>query len=233
VSAKGRRRRDSEVGALWPDVTEPASGSRKVNGRDTEFHPTEPWVVEALLSSPLIALPGGLWIEPCAGTGSIVKAVNRTRDVMWALGEIDGAHEPALRSIMRDCDALVMGDWVTSPWPFPMASVLIMNPPFSHATEFVEAAFARAQHVVMLHRGGWFGTPRASWLRKFCPDDLALDGRPSFSGDGATDMSEYSWFYWPPGSRERRCGRIAMLDKPNGGQRDLFDRLDKAGKGAA
>jgi hypothetical protein len=192
-----------------------------------EFHPTPREAITPLLETSLVTLPGGVWIEPCAGTGRIVSTVNEYRsDVRWRLFELDPRVGEFLVPLVRPgIDKLApFGDFVTRPWPasWTRADVLIMNPPFEHTSAFVAAAFERAHWVVMLQRVGWFGTQeRAPWLRRFCPDQYTLPKRPSFRPDGQTDSCEYAWYVWPPGDRERRSGVLAMLDEPNNGQQML------------
>lgn len=191
-----------------------------------EFNPTPREAIVPLLETPLVTLPGGIWIEPCAGTGRIVRTVNEYRqDVRWRLFELDERVGQFLVPLLRPgIDKLApFGDFVHRPWPatWTIADVLIMNPPFSLTSQFLAAAFARARWVVMLQRSNWFGSQeRAPWLRKFCPDQYTLAKRPSFRPDGGTDSCEYSWFVWPP-ERERRAGTLAMLDDPNNGQQAL------------
>jgi len=192
---------------------------------DLEFYPTPREVVHALLQSPLLSLPNGRWIEPCAGTGRIIAAVNEIIDVSWSSCEINRGFAQFLDPIRRPQDASTLyQDFVHAHWPHPRAHVLIMNPPFSFTHDFVKAGFERADWVVCLQRQGWFGTKeRASWLQKYCPDCYQLPWRPSFRPDGNTDSCEYCWFVWPPGSSQgRREGKIAMLDRPSGGQMDLL-----------
>ena len=198
MSARGRTKRDAprtEVAAF-------------------EFYPTPRDTVLALIDSPLLHLPGGTWIEPCAGSGRINSTVNSRRDdVRWLLCEIDERHRDALEATVRDGDTLIpFGDFVHREWRAPVADVAILNPPFSHALPFVEACMARARTVVMLQRTNWIGPSRSAWLRCHMPDVYQLPKRPSFTGDGSTDAAEYSWFVWPEGEHDRRFGRVAMLD---------------------
>lgn len=215
MSAKGRRRADeprTEVAAF-------------------EFYPTPRETVLALIDSPLLDLPGGRWIEPCAGTGRINTTVNMRRDdVRWLLCEIDERHRDALAATVREIgdrrlDTLLpFGDFVIREWPYARADVCCMNPPFSHALAFVEAAMVRARTVAMLQRTNWIGPSRAEWLRLHMPDVYQLPKRPSFTGDGSTDAAEYSWFVWPEGQHDRRVGRVAMLDPAEAFvQADMFD----------
>lgn len=190
-----------------------------------EFYPTPEDATISLLETQLISLPGGTWIEPCAGTGAIVRAVNRLRsDVRWILCELDPRVGQYLGALVRPGDVLLpFGDFVLREWAFDVADVLIMNPPFEHTTAFARVSLERARTVVMLQRNSWFGTQgRAAWLRAHCPDQLTLPERPSFRPDGGTDSTEYSWFHWPPGNRQRRSGMLAMLDSPRTGQIELL-----------
>jgi hypothetical protein len=192
-----------------------------------EFYPTEPKAIEALLLSDQVVLPGGVWIEPCAGTGRIITTVNRLRkNIDWIICELNARFDAHLRLVARAGRDLLRpyGDFVHSPWPHPMADVLIMNPPFSLTMQFVEAAFKRARLVACLQRKNWFGSVgRSTWLQQHCPDDYTLPWRPSFRNDGKTDNCEYSWFVWPPEAiRGRRSGKVSMLLEPTGGQLGLF-----------
>ncbi len=206
MSAKGRKRKDAPA-------TEVA---------DFEFYPTPPEAIDSLLESHLVDLPGGVWIDPCAGTGRIPRTVNAyRRDLHWILCEIDERHRETLSAIVTSGDVLLpFGDFVHREWRHPVANVLIMNPPFSHALDFVRAAFERASVVAMLQRSTWIAPARASFLRDHMPDVYALPKRPSFTADGGTDATEYAWFVWPDGLK-RRFGRTAMLDLPR--QRSLFE----------
>lgn len=204
--------------------------SAKGRGHQTEaeeFYPTPRDVILALLESNLVKLPGGLWLEPCAGTGRIVSTVNGYRgDVDWTICELQEQFDEFLQPLCRPgLDTIVpYGDFVHRDWHWLRARVLVMNPPFSLTHDFVKTGMERADWVVCLQRQGWFGTKqRSPWLAKHCPDIFQLPWRPSFRPDGSTDSCEYCWFVWPPGSDQgRREGRIAMLDRPEGGQLGLF-----------
>jgi hypothetical protein len=207
---------------------------------ENEFYPTPRPVIESLLESDLVSLPGGIWIEPCAGTGRIISTVNDYVELRglnhgsrpgwpkidWIICELNEGFAPFLTKLERKGRDTIIpyGDFVHRKWVWPRADVLIMNPPFSLTFDFVRAGLQRADYVVCLQRQGWFGTKeRSPWLREHCPDSFQLPWRPSFRPDGSTDSCEYCWFIWPPGSDEgRREGRIAMLDKPAGGQQELF-----------
>lgn len=203
-----------------------AKGRSYTGETGEDFYPTPEDAILPLLETDLLALPGGVWLEPCAGTGAIVRVVNRLRsDVRWVLCELDHRVGQYLSPLMRPGDTLLpFGDFVLRDWEISTpVDVCIMNPPFEHTTAFARAALNRASTVVMLQRNSWFGSQeRAPWLRQHCPDQLTLPTRPSFRPDGKTDATEYSWFHWPAGDRRRRAGMIAMLDSPKSGQKELF-----------
>lgn len=201
-----------------------AKGRRRQPENQFEFFPTPPETVASLLQD--VELPGGRWIEPCAGTGNIIRAVNSIRsDVQWTICEIDKRFDQFLRPLRTKLpftDLMPYGDFVHMRWEEPRAEVLIMNPPFSLSGDFIKTAFNRARWVVMLQRTNWIAPARADWLRVYCPDVYPLPKRPSFRPDGSTDATEYSWFVWAPGPRERRIGSIMMLRPPTDNQLDLF-----------
>ena len=191
-----------------------------------EFFPTEKDVVFSLLECPLVTLPGGRWIEPCAGTGRIMSAVNEVRDdVTWTVCELNPFFDEFIQPILRPQDLLLpYGDFVNRLWEQPVADVLIMNPPFSLTMQFVRAARLRARIVVCLQRQALFSSAdRSPWLSKYCPDIRQLPWRPSFRPDGKVDNCDYSWFIWTDeGLEPRREGRVSMLPFPRSKQQAMF-----------
>ena len=86
---------------------------------------------------------------------------------------------------------------------FPSAqwSMAVMNPPFSHAQQFVEHALESCGSVLALLRLSFLESRkrRAFWQNN--PADVyVLSRRPSFMG-GKTDSCAYAWFLWGPGER--------------------------------
>ena len=203
--------------------------SAKGRGREVEeneFYPTDPECVWSLFESDALTLPGGTWIEPCAGTGAIISAVNAVRnDVSWIACDINRNFKPYLQKVLRPQDHLeAFTDFVHRRWDWPMADVLIMNPPFSFTMDFVRTGLKRARIVVCLPPHAWFGSVGpAQWLEAHCPDSFQLPWRPSFRPDGKTDNCDYCWYHWPEGSVDgRESGTLRMLKKPQGQQMDLF-----------
>ena len=199
----------------------------KADVEEGEYFPTPREVVYALLESPLVKLPGGVWIEPCVGTGRLMAAVNDKRgDIdQWLLCEINKDFKTQINRAMRPQDKFLgFADFVHRQWNKPKADVLIMNPPFSLTMQFVQAGLKRARNVVCLQRQAWFGSNlRSPWLYKHSPDRHQLGWRPSFRPDGRVDNCDYNWYVWPEGSDlGRPWGISSMLPRPTGGQLQLI-----------
>lgn len=160
-----------------------------------DAYETPPWAVWRLLDA--IDLPGGNWLEPCAGTGEIIRAVNNRRDdVRWTAIEIRECCQQKLEA--SGIERVEMGDFFELPqWrngvsPVCHIEVVLTNPPFSLAERFVRQSMMLAPVVAMLLRLNWLAGPRAEWLRESMPDVFVLPNRPSFTG-GGTDATEYCW----------------------------------------
>jgi hypothetical protein len=187
-----------------------SSTNRGAVRRASDYYPTPAWCVRSLLSE--VALPGGSWLEPCAGDGAIIRAVREVRpDVRWTGWELREEAAPSLRRLLP-APRLHIGDFLASPKPRRRYSVALTNPPFSRATPFVEACLERADLVVMLLRLSFLSTrDRADFMRSHCPDVYVLAKRPSFTG-GPTDSADYAWFVWT--TARRGTGRIRVLTPP-------------------
>lgn len=75
--------------------------------------------------------------------------------------------------------------------------VIVSNPPYSHALEFVQHALTLAPVVCMLLRLPWLASiRRVEWHKENPAHVCVLPKRPSFTADGKTDATEYAWFIW-------------------------------------
>jgi hypothetical protein len=178
--------------------------------RPSDYYPTPAWCVHRLLED--LALPGGVWLEPSAGEGAIIRAVNSRRfDVDWIAIEVREECAPALRA--AGADAFVadfLGPDVGWTGRTRFFDVALLNPPFTHAQAFIERCKAMASWVCALERLNFLeGEERCEWLRADPPDVYVLPNRPSFTGDG-TDSIAYAWFVWGP-VRNRAAGRVQVL----------------------
>lgn len=193
-----------------------SSTNRGARRDSQDFYPTPSWCVDRLLEE--VDPPGGTWLEPAAGRGDIVAAVSEKRcDVRWKLIEAhrhdeDRAAYRRLGVLARDVHHRSFLDVAPSDLK-ERIDVVITNPPFSLAMEFVTHAMTFKPGVIaMLLRLNFLATEgRAPFMRRHAPDVFVLPNRPSFTGGRKTDSIEYAWFVWP-GARRRKSGRVRVLD---------------------
>jgi hypothetical protein len=188
-----------------------SSTNRKVRRAIADDYPTPDWCVRQLLRE--VPLPGGHWLEPTAGTGNIIRAVNNARqDVTWDAIELRPECKDALDEIPV-ISSVVIGDFlnITSEAYDRPFSAIITNPPYSYAMPIIEHALKfNTDLVIMLLRLNFIATgTRAEFMRSNTPDIFVLPNRPSFSGHG-TDSIEYAWFVWDK-NNPKTHGRIEVL----------------------
>jgi hypothetical protein len=178
---------------------------------EADYYPTPAWCVDRLLEA--VTLPGGAWLEPAAGQGAIVKAVNARRaDVRWRVVELDARFASELARQTGKRAVITRSFLDVSPRDLRASvSVVITNPPYSIAMQVIEHALSfNARFVVMLLRLNFLASAaRADLMRTHAPDVYVLPNRPSFSGSG-TDSIEYAWFVWH-GRKRRTCGVVSVL----------------------
>jgi hypothetical protein len=175
-------------------------------GGGVDFFATPSWCVHRLLER--LELPGGNWLEPAAGDGAIIKAVQAPH-IKW--------HGVELREECRkDLEPLVVnakhciGDFLTGCFTTKF-EVILSNPPFSLAMEFIQESLKLAPHIVLLLRTGFISSKeRCDFFRGEMPDLYQLPNRPSFT-NGGSDSAEYAFFHWGP-ERGRREGKLILLD---------------------
>ena len=130
-------------------------------------------------------LPGGLWMEPMAGEGAIIKAVNEKRsDVSWVANELREECRPQLIAIKPQV-SVTIGDFFTLPPPKQYRSritVSITNPAFSIAMEAIEHSLNFADYVIHLLRLNFLGTERRNkFFQSNMPDVYVVPNRISFA----------------------------------------------------
>lgn len=188
-----------------------SSTNRKVRRAIADDYPTPDWCIRQFIRE--VSLPGGNWLEPTAGSGNLIKAINNARqDVSWDAIELREECKDALEEIPV-INNVVIGDFLMAePNLFNHSfSVIITNPPYSYAMPVIQQALKfDTDFVVMLLRLNFLATgSRAEFMRANTPDVYVLPNRPSFSGKG-TDSIEYAWFVWDK-NNPKTHGRIEVL----------------------
>jgi type I restriction-modification system DNA methylase subunit len=165
-----------------------------------DYYRTPPYCTRAILPY-IVVRYGSTVLDPCCGDGAVLDAVKAYHPGITTCGiEIDAERAATARH------DVVVGDALDMRWP--ESSVIITNPPYSLAMQFVQRALREVQQwgtVAMLLRLNWLASQkRAAWLRNNTPSVYVLPKRPSFTG-GGNDACDYAWFLW---SNDRPTVRI-------------------------
>lgn len=161
---------------------------------ENDFYATPEWATEAILNELQFPGLGKHWLEPCAGEGAIIKATNKfyQREApVWSAYEID-AHRAVRMAGIERLDFLNDTPSVSN-----QIDVILTNPPFSLAEEFIRKCLPLAPVVIMLLRVDFLGSQKRLefWKNIPAPDLYVIPYRISFDGKG-TDSCEYAWYVW-------------------------------------
>lgn len=189
----------------------------------SDNYPTPCWsttrFLEAFVPKYHAQLDESLWLEPGAGEGNMIYAVQEYfRSTGQPIPTFDAAElreecrEPLQKLGVR---TVQIGDFFKdgppSPGPYDM---VLTNPPFSLAMEFILRSLqADTRFVAMLLRLNYLGSKkRHDFFRLNAPDLYVIPNRPSFKGTGETDSIEYAWFVWDKMNMGRSSGEYRLLD---------------------
>lgn len=196
-----------------------------------DYYPTPSWCVHRLLEAKVLPEKKDVWLEPSAGDGAIVRAVSSFSSVEgdrvlrysphWIVYEIQPRFQQDLESVATPSSVHIQS-FLDLPSKSGAAagitpSVILGNPPYSFALEFVKKAMELGpNYVCFLLRISFLGSSeRSSFMRQNMPDVYLLPNRPSFNGKGA-DTSEYGWFVWKrndQGTYESKTGIVQILNE--------------------
>ena len=161
-------------------------GSKEVN----EAYFTPDWLCSAIIPYIKPWMPQKPRVlEPACGRGSVSDAAKT----------LLGASVDSVDIVDYGYPSTIVGDFLELV-PVPAYDLIISNPPYSLAQDFVEHAmkFRRDDKsvVAMLLRVSFLGSQkRASWLRANTPSIYVTPRRPCFV-NGRSDSAEYAWFVW-------------------------------------
>jgi predicted RNA methylase len=176
-----------------------------------DFYTTPRETIEAIL--PHLPLDGEPFVlDAGSGAGAIAHAVARRNPRAEVVGI---ERNPELVAKAREAGVhnaeFVQGSFLRYSPELESPDLIIMNPPFTFAKEFVERALAiikRGGTVCALLRMNFMGSVgRAEFNRRHPAEVFVCTRRPSFVASGKTDASDYAWFVWGPG----RGGKWAPL----------------------
>lgn len=180
-------------------------GSKKRSPLD--FYRTPAWCVRALMHVCPDLMRVSEIYDPACGDGAILKALRDMPSLQGLLlygSDIDPAQVAltealGFRAEVRD---YIAPDVKPDCFPAQWRAGVVMNPPYSHAEEFIRRAVAdgkrRRPVAALLSLAFQAGQSRSGWLEKDAPDVLVLPKRPDFTGEGG-DSTDFAWMIWPAG----------------------------------
>lgn len=182
------------------------SATRQPKRDGADNYPTPGWATRVLHRHLRDVFPGGVRrvLEPAIGDGAIIAALPDFFSGAVVEGyDIRETESPFPYTLGSFLDA--------SPDPDPF-DLVITNPPFSLALEFVQHGLRFIHEhgrVIMLLRLAFLeGQKRSEWMRHHMPDVYVFTKRPSFVGKG-TDSAAYAWMAWH--KYERTSGSVTLL----------------------
>lgn len=153
--------------------------------KPADYYPTPPDVTHALMLHLDLPRATTVW-EPACGDGSMSKVISEYVDkvISTDLREDCGYGEGGIDFLK----AIDEADWI------------ITNPPFSHASQFIEKALGITPRVAMLLKSTyWHARSRYDLFHKHRPAAiLPLTWRPSFleKERGSSPLMDVIWVLW-------------------------------------
>lgn len=162
--------------------------------RKDDHYITPDWAVRRFLEA--YAMPVGNWLDPCAANGELITVAKQLVPASRFIGiELRPEAEGALSEVVPD--NYMIGDFFEKSKTVAdkVIDVVLTNPPYALAVEFLAECRRIAKVVAFLLRIGFYCGGRGPLSREARPGLFFLPNRPSFTGDGA-DASEYAWFVY-------------------------------------
>lgn len=192
-----------------------SSTNRGGQRSESDNYPSPPWTVHRLIENPRAqaSLSPGEWLEPGAGSGSIIRAVNTFAgkpEIRWTALELREECNSDLVESVGPNGVVLIENYLSPPTDSRLGeyAVAMGNPPYRLAEQFIERSLEVSKVVCFLLRVNFLASAeRNTFMRSNTPDIYVLPNRPSFRGVG-TDSPEYAWFLW---SRERRTTGILSV----------------------
>jgi len=187
--------RPAHENPVLPDIEWPWTGCEDL-ARASESFETPPWAVEAILAvEPLTRTV----IDPCCGTGVLAKAADAMGHRTFAMDKYSWGYGSTGQDFLEE----------NYLWKEIPGATVLMNPPFSLATDFVEKAFeCGAKKIICFQRFAWYESARRrGFWEKFPPNRVyvcadrasswRVDIPPHLRTGGA--KTAHAWFVWEPG----------------------------------
>lgn len=170
-------------------------GSKRI---ESDYYATPIDAIYKLLGNYRVANSNDVILEPSAGNGIIIKALRAAGYAGNTIHAIE-IREEEKSNLESVADSVKIGDFLDAD-PGVKYDVIIGNPPFSLAQEFIDKSLSLLKpggRLIFLLRTNFLESQkRFEWWQDKTPTRLfVLSKRPSFTGKG-TDATSYSWFVW-------------------------------------
>jgi len=194
-----------------------ATGRGKTKRDPNDFYETPQWCVHRFLEKTKSRLQQGTWLEPCAGSGAIIRA-SKSFGVpsSFVAVELQEKFMPVLAKTKGVSRVYADNFLKWHPDEYRKFQVAIGNPPYKLAEEVIKHALEQSEQVCMLLRLNFLSSgKRCEWLQDTKPDVFVLPNRPSFTGVG-TDATDYAWFLWDKNSKGigQNKGEVSVYTNP-------------------
>lgn len=171
--------------------------------RESDFYATPLESVYSFLDNYDGIKSTDIILEPSAGNGAIIKAL-RNRGYKNHIDAVE-LREEERENLIGYADRVGILDFLKDP-DLGKYDVIIGNPPYSLAQEFIEKSLSLLRpggRLIFLLRTNFLESEkRFKWWQDKIPSGLyTLHKRPSFTGKG-TDATSYSWFVWEQTDRQ-------------------------------
>lgn len=171
----------------------------------SDFYPTPKETIENILFNYKFPEERKSFLEPCAGNGNITSIV-KEKFPNWYITSLELRPEEK-ENLTPISDELIIGDFLIYDFNNNKFDVIITNPPFSLAQEFINKSLSLLSKdgvcIMLLRTAMLESKKRHDWWQDKLPNGLyVLSKRPSFTGKG-TDATSYSWFIWENGSNKQ------------------------------
>ena len=171
--------------------------NRGIRRKNYDFYATPIDVIENLLNNIDLNQYGNKVLEPSAGNGNICRVIKRyyPNKSVTAL-EI---REEELENLIQYSDEVIIDDYLQIETDSKY-NIIIGNPPYSKAIEFVNKSLELLEEngvLIFLLRTAFLESKSrySFWQKNPLSGLYTLSKRPSFTGKG-TDATSYSWFIW-------------------------------------
>jgi hypothetical protein len=175
-------------------------GEERSERRANDHYVTPDWSIRRFLEKFEIGREAHLAsrplriLDPCAARGELIVTTRHFfPTALFGACDINPAFGDDLRALTEG--ATVVGDFLekTTVLQALQFDIVLTNPPYALAEDFIRASLEVAPVVAMLLRINFLASrKRRNWLRELRPGVFVLPNRPSFTGEGG-DMTEYAW----------------------------------------